>query len=101
MRDERKTMNDERGSKDNGSPIHHSSFRVHRSTSSLIPAIRMLHLTVKKGVGEYDMALKMRENNAAGPIRDLHSSLELLLSLQAHRGDYCWLSKFERNKGSE
>jgi hypothetical protein len=68
--------------------------------SALIPAIRMLHLTVKKGVGEYDMALKMREN-AAGPIRDPHSSLELLLSLQVHRGDYCWLTKFERNKGSE
>jgi 3-dehydroquinate dehydratase/shikimate dehydrogenase len=40
MRDEKKrgTMNDERGSKDSNSSIHHSSFRVHRLTSSLIPS---------------------------------------------------------------
>ncbi|MDT5061842.1 MAG: hypothetical protein QOH63_2301 [Acidobacteriota bacterium] len=30
-------MNAERGMKDSSSSIHHSSFRVHRSTSSLIP----------------------------------------------------------------
>jgi hypothetical protein len=41
VRDERKreTLNAERGIKDSGSSIHHSSFRVHHFISSFIPSL--------------------------------------------------------------